>query len=88
MAQAVLELTDIEKQAKKKIESLKPLQIDGEHFPCPRCGHDRMKEKVVKNALSRHADVYICSECGTEEAVMDMVGEVLPFTEWGMVRGD
>lgn len=74
-----------EAEAKKTIEQLKPLQERGEAFPCPRCGHYRMDEKPVRNAISRHADVYICSLCGTDEAIRDMIGDVLPLTEWGMV---
>ena len=39
--------------------------------PCPRCGQYTMKYPAVKNALSRRVDVYICSQCGTEEAMLD-----------------
>lgn len=72
-------------QAKAMIESLMPLQERGEHFPCPRCGYDRMNEKPVRNALSRYARIYICSDCGTDEALRDMAGvPPLPFGMWGM----
>jgi len=85
-------LTQEEQQAKKLVESLRPLQEnpdpDGYVFPCPRCGHERMKPEAVRNALSRYADVYICSECGMDEAMRDMAGQPpLPFSEWGMVLG-
>lgn len=85
-------LTQEEQQAKKLVESLKPLQEnpdpDGYIFPCPRCGHERMKPEAVRNALSRYADVYICNECGMDEAMRDMAGQPpLSFTEWGMVLG-
>ena len=44
-----------------------------------------MNEKPVRNALSRYARVYICGECGTDEALHDMAGmPPLPFEEWGM----
>jgi len=42
----------------------------------------------MDNALSRRADVYICNECGTEEALLDMAGKSsLPLNEWAMVLG-
>lgn len=74
-------------EAKALIESLTPLQEEpaGEIYPCPRCGHNRMKTPAVKNALSRRAEVYICSECGQEEAIMDALGtKPLPLEEWAM----
>ncbi|WP_101698690.1 hypothetical protein [Clostridium minihomine] len=78
-------------EAKALIESLRPLQeepADGYIFPCPRCGHSRMDEKPVRNALSRYADVYICNLCGMDEALQDAKGKPpLPLNEWGMVRG-
>ena len=36
--------------------------------PCPRCGGE-MENDNGENALSRHWDVYICSDCGREEAL-------------------
>lgn len=85
-------LTQEEQQAKKLVETLRPLQEnpdpDGYIFPCPRCGHERMMPEAVRNALSRYADVYICSECGMDEAMRDMARQPpLPFSEWGMVLG-
>ncbi len=39
---------------------------------CPRCLEDTMKEPKVRNALSRRDNnTYICSNCGTEEALID-----------------
>ena len=69
-------------EAKTLIESLMPMQERGERFPCPRCGYNRMNENPVRNALSRHADVYICDACGTDEALRDMIGSPLPLNEW------
>ncbi len=78
-------------EAKKLIESLRSMQEDETSdytFPCPRCGHERMDKKPVRNALSRRADVYICNECGREEAILDALGkEPLPLNQWGMVLG-
>lgn len=74
--------------AKKLVESLKKLQEQGEKFPCPRCGHGRMDVNPIRNSLSRYADVYICNECGTDEAMMDFAGiDPLPLEEWGMTMG-
>lgn len=76
-------------EAKKLIESLMPVQEKhgADYLPCPRCGHNRMDSVLCHNALSRHASVYVCSECGTDEAVRDMTGDVLPLNEWGMTLG-
>lgn len=75
--------------ARIEIEKLLPLQQKGEKFPCPRCGHDRMhSDSVVLNALSRYATVYICEECGMDEAMRDMFGDPLPLEEWAMVATD
>lgn len=39
---------------------------------CPRCHKDTLNTKEVLNALSRRDnDTYICSACGTEEAMLD-----------------
>lgn len=76
-----------DKQAKELVERLKPMQLAGKVFPCPRCGQLRMNaERPVLNALSRYADVYVCNECGTEEALGDMLGQELPLAEWSMAR--
>lgn len=71
------------------VERLAPLQEKdrANEFPCPRCGRPRMHKRTVLNALSRHAQVYICEQCGADEAIRDMTGNVLPITEWCMVRG-
>lgn len=78
-------------EAKTLIESLLPMQeepADDYVFPCPRCGHDRMDPRPVRNSLSRRAKVYICDQCGADEALLDMTGEPpLPLNEWAMVLG-
>ena len=72
-------------EAKTLIESLMPMQERGERVPCPRCGYNRMNENPVRNALSRRARVYICDECGMDEALRDMTRmEPLPLNEWSM----
>lgn len=77
-------------EAREMLEELGRLQEKGQaaDLPCPRCGHDRMLPKPIQNALSRRAKVYICPECGMDEALRDMAGmEPLPLNQWGMVLG-
>lgn len=54
---------------------------------CPRCGKMNMREEQLLNSLSRYCDVYICSDCGNEEAMIDWTGDtVLPFEKWAVVQ--
>ena len=61
---------------------LKARQASGEHMPCPRCGKDTMNRSVLRNALSRHADIHICDSCGGAEAVLDFMQNPLPLDQW------
>jgi predicted RNA-binding Zn-ribbon protein involved in translation (DUF1610 family) len=39
---------------------------------CPRCGKKRLHPSLVMNALSRRDNTtYICSPCGSHEAILD-----------------
>ena len=67
---------------RKALGDLKAQQDAGEHMPCPRCGRDTMKACLYTNALSRHADIYICDACGTEEALLKFMHNPLPMCEW------
>ena len=71
---------------RKALGDLKARQDGGKHMPCPRCGRDTMKECVHTNALSRHADIYICDACGTAEALLKFMSNPLPVTEWAYLR--
>ena len=71
---------------KQKIETLKERQERGEYLRCPRCGSTFMDPNPVRNALSRHADVYVCDICGTDEALRDMLEAVIPISEWWYAR--
>ncbi len=71
-----------EDELKLAIEGLKKKQLDGEKMLCPRCGEDRMRTPVTYNCLSREADVYVCEECGIEEALYAAKGIKLPFEYW------
>lgn len=68
----------------KAIEHMVRKKQKEEHI-CPRCGN-KMRENDIENPLSRHADVYICSDCGTDEAMRDFAKNVLPFHEWKVAK--
>lgn len=65
---------------------LKAWQDVGEHMVCPRCGVDCMTPKLHHNAFSRHADIYICDECGLNEAMLDYMNNPLPIQCWAHFR--
>ena len=65
-----------------RLVDLRARQLAGEHLPCPRCGMDTMKDKLHTNVLSRHADIYICDLCGTNEAMLDFMRNPLPAEDW------
>lgn len=65
-----------------RLVDLRARQLAGEHLPCPRCGMDSMKDKLHTNALSRHADIYVCDDCGTAEAMLDHMRNPLPLEDW------
>ena len=50
-------------------------QKEGDFSQCPRCGR-KMDPHLSHNSLSRRATVYVCSPCGTLEALEDA-----PFAE-------
>ena len=61
---------------------------------CPRCDQLEMREPYAANALSRttrepeDTSVYVCSNCGTSEAMEEFVhgvGNATPQTEWPIV---
>lgn len=68
-----------------KLEDLKTRQLAGEHMHCPRCGRGTMDEPILHNALSRHADVYICSTCGMAEALLDAKQTAMPIDKWACI---
>lgn len=73
---------DDESAAKAKIEAFASAQ-DGLYY-CPRCGYQTMNKRLHTNALSRYADVYICSRCGMNEALLDYFGTPFAFTDWAI----
>ena len=79
-------------QLKEMLEHLWRQELEGnkKNKPsiCLRCGSP-LDKKLSKNAKSRYADCYICSECGMDEALRDYPGSSegpLNFTEWEFYR--
>ena len=71
--------------AKRAVDEFAKKQVDGLHI-CPRCGRLTVKARLTTNALSRHADVYICDACGNDEAVREMKGDPLPLKDWAIAK--
>ena len=72
----------ISEHMKAVLLDLKARQSAGEHMPCPRCGKDAMNRNVFRNALSRHADIFVCDSCGGQEALLDFMQNPLPLDQW------
>ena len=76
-----------------KLELLNTWAIDRTRFSpdatkpplCLRCGQP-LAPALAQNALSRHADVYICGACGTDEALCDAIGFPKRFILWDAVE--
>jgi len=73
-------------EIKRKLLDLKARQDAGEKMLCPRCGYDNMKPVLEHNALSRHADIYVCDDCGMTEAGLVLMNNPLPIEQWACVR--
>ena len=69
----------------KKLEEWKDYQ-KGDNLRCPRCGYLSMRPNPIENALSRRYDIYICSQCGTEEAMEDFLGNKMELEDWYFAR--
>ena len=70
------------KRHESALADLKARQLAGEHMPCPRCGSFTMKPALHTNAISRHADIYVCDGCSTEEAMLVFMNNPLPMRCW------
>lgn len=70
------------------LADLKARQLAGEHLPCPSCGRDTMKERVATNALSRHAEIYVCDACGMAEALLCALGAPIQLDQWACAKPD
>lgn len=84
---AIRDKLNAQYKALRNIELFYSLQTDKSNkkalsYVCPRCGKVTMDSDPLHNALSRHATVYICDVCGTDEAVRDWKGIPLPLEKW------
>lgn len=61
-------------------------QKKGAILPCPRCGKWKMRTELCHNALSRRADVYVCSDCGNDEAIRDAIDNADGIEKWSVVQ--
>ena len=52
---------------------------------CIRCGGP-LRPCLEENARSRVMNVQICPECGIDEALRDARDDVLPMSEWYIVK--
>ena len=66
----------------KKVEEYAIEQEIGNLPICPRCGNDSMQSELYHNCLSRRADIYVCENCGMDEAIKDFTGENDNLSEW------
>lgn len=51
---------------------------------CPRCGKLTMRDNLILNAKSRHLDIYVCPDCGSDEALRDYSHTALPPEKWAI----
>ncbi len=70
---------------KDKLNALGAEQKSGDLI-CPRCGCPEMNPVLHRNALSRRANIFICDECGMEEAIHDWTGEPDKLADWYILR--
>lgn len=54
---------------------------NGQRPVCLRCGNP-LNDRLMVNSLSRHAKIYICQQCGSDEAMRDYGKAVMPFENW------
>ena len=71
--------------AKVKVDAFAKVQTDGVHF-CPRCGRMSVKDRLHTNALSRAATIYVCDDCGMDEAIRAFAGKELPLKDWAIAK--
>lgn len=74
------------KRHETALADFKARQLAGEHIPCPRCGAFSMKPALHTNAHSRHADIYICDACGTNEAMLQFMNNPMPLRAWACLQ--
>ena len=71
---------------RKAIADLKDRQERGEYTLCPRCGMNSMRPDLYTNALSRAADIMVCSSCGCDEAKLAWMCAPMSLYRWAALR--
>lgn len=71
---------------RKALANLKAQQESGKYTRCPRCGLDTMKPDLHTNALSRQADLMVCDDCGTAEALLAFMNKPYSLYMWAALR--
>lgn len=83
----------LEKLKKDAVEekAFENIRLFGKYQPtadcpiCPRCGRKTMEEKLHHNVMSRHAPVYVCNECATQEAMLEGLNmNALELSKWAI----
>lgn len=82
--------------AKKKtnvqsfVDAIASAQKRGDTSVCPRCGKKAPQcASPMIGARSRRADIFVCSECGLDEALEDYHGcDKIQLSEWALFSED
>ena len=51
-----------------------------------RCSFCNKTQDQVRKLIAGPAGVYICDECGTDEAIRGLCGNDLPLREWAIAK--
>ena len=71
-----------ERMERRRLDLIARQQAE-EETVCPRCGRGRMKQPIHTNAMSRaDGDLYVCDACGTHEAVLAIMKQDIPLSQW------
>ena len=73
----------LEAQWQQDLRALTNKQTPVPH--CLRCGKE-LASDLFLNKLSRYLQIYICGECGNDEAIRCYKGTPLPFEQWDAVK--
>lgn len=69
-------------RTRKRLLDLQARQDQDCRMLCPRCGSTELKKPVTTNALSRIAELYVCDDCGTAEAMLAFMKQAYPLHQW------
>lgn len=77
---------NLTRSIKEWLKDLHAQQLAGTYDQaCPRCGYGMDLEKMARNSLSRYEQIYICSNCGMDEALREHHGAgQKPLVRWAI----